>query len=210
MPTTRAMARKAPTKPEEIDIEITPARRKKLIRATSKVPGRIQCSMSTKSPPPRCYLLELPLELRLMIYEHTMHQITLDSQWSQRTLKLDYEPRTSAYRKPRVEHIMVLNAPRAALLRSCSTIRNEYEQFLGAFKVVSFCFDNDVGWMSRGFPFRKLDCYLEEFGLVSDTLVNKIHNLTVLILDFHVMPLMKTMSESSTCIMIQGRANGSF
>ncbi|GAB7346309.1 hypothetical protein MBLNU457_5029t1 [Dothideomycetes sp. NU457] len=154
--------------------------------------------MSTDSPKPRCYLLELPVELRLMIYEHTRHPVELYSQWSTDSPhspgpELEPVARRFIERKPQLYQMSLAGAPFAALLRSCSIVRNEYEKYLGTLEAAKFLFFDYDASIYR-FSFQALDCHADEFGLVSDTLLNKLHNLTHLRLDFYLYPRTLTMS----------------
>lgn len=147
-----------------------------------------------------------------MIYEHTLHSVHLQLQWS--GSRLDYELIRSVSRRPSLEQIIVFDVPPTALLRSCSTIRKEYEQFFGALKSASFKFlDYGSGGSSSnyGFSFTTLDRYAEEFGSAFDTLFDKLRNLSRLTLDIRVfVRRLETISGFPRfCIVSLGHANSS-
>ena len=130
---------------------------------------------------PRCHLLELPVELRLLIYGYTQHTATLNSLM---TAKNNHPILLSAQAcPPRVTQIKIDGAPYVALIATCSTIRKEYLQFYHDLQAISLHFAfKQLYSHDTVDEFGTLGSYLDHFDQITDKLEMSLCNVSTLTL----------------------------
>jgi len=84
----------------------------------------------------KCALLELPIEIRLLIYEHVQQTFVLQTKL---IAKIPMPGLFGEYCSPRMDSMTVVGSP-SALKSTCSTIRNEYSRFCTARNTVILTF----------------------------------------------------------------------
>jgi len=121
---------------------------------------------------PRSRLLELPVELRLLIYDFTRHTIIRDRPNTREGIAPIIIAGQAATSPARLHclRITIDGAPTTALLRLCSTIRHEYMQNCTAFRKATIIALHNWGPIDGRASFDSLRCYLKTLKLKSNTL----------------------------------------
>jgi len=142
--------------------------------------------MSTGGKPARCRLLELPAELRIMIYQHTQRKIVFKS-----SLFEELESRSPVIstrngdHSPRFKQISI-DDPCTMLRSTCSFIRREYQCF---FKNLYPTVNIDLTWFRTAHQasfFWRLEDYVQDFKLPSKAIEMQLRTLTSIHLHFEV------------------------
>lgn len=130
---------------------------------------------------PRCCLLDLPVELRLLIYGYTRRTITLDSLIESK--RHDFILLSAQNLPPHVRHIKIDGAPCIALIATCSTVRREYLEFYTGLDALGLelAFKHLYNHNTVD-EFGTLGSYLDHFDLISPKLERDLCNVSTLTL----------------------------